>query len=80
MTADLTPAASASGASAGAAATRIKSAASTTSQYGHGYPHGHLGFLSADEQDALAAFREVLEERGLYRRGPPASHDDQTLL
>ncbi|POR37706.1 SEC14 cytosolic factor, partial [Tolypocladium paradoxum] len=72
MTADLTPAASASGASG--PATRVKSAASTA------YPRGHLGYLSAHEEDALRAFQDVLEARGLYQRGPPASHDDPTLL
>ncbi|PNY26317.1 SEC14 cytosolic factor [Tolypocladium capitatum] len=77
MASNLSPAASASGASA-SPATRVKSATSTTSQFG--YPRGHVGYLSADEEEALRSFQDVLEERGLYKRGPPASHDDQTLL
>lgn len=76
MTATLTPTASASGASA--PATHVKSSASTTSQ--HGYPQGHLGHLNAHEAEALEGLRAVVEERGLWKRGPPASHDDATLL
>ncbi|KJZ72261.1 hypothetical protein HIM_08302 [Hirsutella minnesotensis 3608] len=76
MTAALTPTASASGASD--RATRVKSSASTTSQLG--YPHGHLGQLSPQETEKLDRFKTVLGERGLWKSGPPASHDDQTLL
>jgi len=55
---------------------------SATSVGGHefGYPHGHLGFLSHDEEASLASFKLFLEEHGLYTPGPPPSHDDQTLM
>ncbi|GKT61772.1 sec14 cytosolic factor [Colletotrichum tofieldiae] len=59
-------------------ATRVKSHASTVSDVG--YPHGHLGHLNEHEEAQLAAFRTLLEEKGLYKPGPPASHDDPTLL
>jgi hypothetical protein len=53
-----------------------------TSLGGHdiGYPHGHLGHLTPDEDTRLASFKTFLEDKGLYKRGPPPSHDDQTLL
>ncbi|KAH6634703.1 CRAL-TRIO domain-containing protein [Chaetomium sp. MPI-SDFR-AT-0129] len=46
----------------------------------NGYPNGHLGHLTEEEDTQLKAFRVFLEENGLYKPGPPASHDDQTLL
>lgn len=45
-----------------------------------GYPHGHLGHLSPDEEDAFQKFKLLLQEKGLYKPGPQASHDDQTLM
>lgn len=56
--------------------------ASGVSVAGHeiGYPHGHLGHLNDEEDAALGEFKALLEERGLYTPGPPASSDDQTLL
>ncbi|KXX75428.1 SEC14 cytosolic factor [Madurella mycetomatis] len=45
-----------------------------------GYPHGHLGCLTAEEENALRSFKVYLEEQGLYRSAPEPSHDDQTLL
>ncbi|KAK4099216.1 CRAL/TRIO domain-containing protein [Parathielavia hyrcaniae] len=45
-----------------------------------GYPRGHLGCLMPKEENTLESFKVFLEEKGLYTRGPPASHDDQTLL
>ena len=45
-----------------------------------GYPHGHLGYLSQDEENALQNFKVFLEEKGLYKSGDKPSHDDQTLL
>lgn len=52
---------------------------STTTDYG--YPHGHLGHLTPDEETAFANFKTQLAEQGLYRPGPPApSHDDTVLL
>ncbi|KAK7417591.1 hypothetical protein QQZ08_011572 [Neonectria magnoliae] len=57
---------------------RVKSSASTIGDYG--YPHGHLTHLSPQEEDAFARFKALLEEKGLLKRGPPASHDDPLLL
>ncbi|TQS32408.1 hypothetical protein Golomagni_07274, partial [Golovinomyces magnicellulatus] len=62
----------------GTAAHRVKSTASTASSFA--YPHGHLGHLNPQQEEALQKFKEVLLERGLLKAGPPASHDDQTLL
>ncbi|EFY92086.1 phosphatidylinositol transporter, putative [Metarhizium acridum CQMa 102] len=76
MTADLAPVASSTSGTS-VPATRVKSSASTTSQFG--YPRGHLGYLSEHEAEALDKFKNVLEERGAWKR-EPASHDDQTLL
>lgn len=59
-------------------AAKVKSHTSTVSDVG--YPHGHLGHLNEHEETQLAAFRTLLEEKGLYKPGPPASHDDPTLL
>ena len=54
----------------------------TTSVHGHeiGYPHGHLGHLNAEEEEAFRKFKEFLQEQGAYQPGPPPSHDDATLL
>jgi hypothetical protein len=46
----------------------------------HGYPHGHLHHLTEVQLKALNDFKVFLEEKGMYKPGPPASHDDQTLL
>ncbi|KAK9422646.1 putative CRAL-TRIO domain-containing protein [Seiridium unicorne] len=46
----------------------------------HGYPEGHLGHLTATEQQALDDFKVLLEEKKLWTPGPPASHDDPTLI
>ncbi|TRX88875.1 hypothetical protein FHL15_010218 [Xylaria flabelliformis] len=45
-----------------------------------GFPRGHLGHLTEEETQALAEFKTLLEEKGLYKPGPPPSHDDPTLL
>jgi len=45
-----------------------------------GYPKGHLGQLNEHETQALAEFKALLEEKGLYKPGPPPSHDDPTLM
>ncbi|KAL7941554.1 CRAL-TRIO domain-containing protein [Trichoderma barbatum] len=63
-----------------APAGRVLSSGSTTSQQAGLFPHGHLGHLSAVQEEALERFKAVLQEKGLWRPGPPASHDDQTLL
>jgi hypothetical protein len=45
-----------------------------------GYPHGHLGYLTEEEENALKNFKVYLTEKGLYSSFPNPSHDDQTLL
>lgn len=45
-----------------------------------GYPRGHIGHLSEEEEKAFVEFKEYLTEQGLYKAGPPPSHDDPTLL
>ncbi|KAL7910444.1 CRAL-TRIO domain-containing protein [Trichoderma velutinum] len=63
-----------------APAGRVMSSGSTASQQAGMFPHGHLGHLTAPQEEALERFKVVLQEKGLWRPGPPASHDDQTLL
>ena len=46
----------------------------------YAYPRGHYGHLSEREENALVEFKKVLEERGILKPGPPASHDDPLLL
>ncbi|KAI0132413.1 CRAL-TRIO domain-containing protein [Xylariales sp. AK1849] len=46
----------------------------------HGYPEGHLGHLTASEQQALKDFKVLLQDKGLWTPGPPPSHDDPILL
>ncbi|KAE9371627.1 CRAL/TRIO domain-containing protein [Stipitochalara longipes BDJ] len=49
----------------------------------YGYPQGHLGHLSPDEESAFKNFKIVCEEKGLYKPGvddQPGTHDDATLL
>lgn len=62
----------------GTSAQRVKSTSSTASSFS--YPHGHLGHLNPQQEEALEKFKAVLLERGLVKAGPPPSHDDQTLL
>ena len=57
---------------------RVKSSASVASAFN--YPHGHLNALSDQQEDALLKFKALLEKRGVWKRGPPPSHNDQTLL
>ncbi|KAI0409491.1 CRAL-TRIO domain-containing protein [Xylaria palmicola] len=45
-----------------------------------GYPTGHVGHLTEHETQALADFKALVQEKGLWRPGPPPSHDDATLL
>ncbi|KAI1177013.1 CRAL-TRIO domain-containing protein [Nemania sp. FL0916] len=45
-----------------------------------GYPTGHLGHLTEQEAQALVDFKALLQEKELYRPGPPPSHGDPTLL
>ncbi|KKY35862.1 putative sec14 cytosolic factor [Diaporthe ampelina] len=67
-----------------APATKVKSNASRASAakaaLENGYPHGHLGHLTDEEESALKGFKAYLQEKGLYQPGPPPSHDDPTLL
>jgi hypothetical protein len=44
------------------------------------YPNAHLGHLTERQEEALREFRALLEERGLWKAGPPPSHDDPLLL
>ncbi|KAG5976508.1 hypothetical protein E4U58_003340 [Claviceps cyperi] len=78
MTADIPHAPSGDHSGTSGPATRVKSSASAASQFA--YPLGHLGHLSEGEEVALDKLKGLLEEGGLWTRGPPASHDDQTLL
>lgn len=52
----------------------------TAGAVGEGYPHGHLGHLTPDEEKAFSDFKAFIEEKGLYKPGPPASHTNSTLL
>ncbi|PQE10161.1 phosphatidylinositol transporter protein [Rutstroemia sp. NJR-2017a WRK4] len=50
----------------------------------YGFPQGHLGHLTPDEEAALGNFKKLCAEKGLYKPGngadEPASHEDATLL
>ncbi|KAA8571284.1 hypothetical protein EYC84_000609 [Monilinia fructicola] len=50
----------------------------------YGFPQGHLGHLSTEEEAALNNFKLLCTEKGLYKPGngsdEPASHEDATLL
>jgi len=50
----------------------------------YGFPQGHLGHLTPDEEAALSNFKKLCAEKGLYKPGTgadePASHEDPTLL
>jgi hypothetical protein len=50
----------------------------------YGYPQGHLGHLSLDEEAAFKNFKILCEEKGYYKPGDgedtPATHEDATLL
>ena len=48
-----------------------------------GYPNGHLGHLTEEQEDALAEFRKLLAAGGLYTAGTSGgrpSHADSVLL
>lgn len=45
-----------------------------------GYPHGHLGHLDAVQAEKLEEFKELVAAEGLYKAGPPPSHEDEALL
>ena len=49
----------------------------------YGYPQGHLGHLSTEEEAALKNFKVLCAEKGYYKPGSetePESHDEATLL
>lgn len=52
----------------------------TAGAVGEGYPKGHLGHLTPEEEKAFQDFKAFVQEKGLYRPGPPPSHADSTLL
>ena len=48
-----------------------------------GYPNGHLGYLTQEQENALAEFRKILAAEGLYTAGTNGSrpsHADSVLL
>ncbi len=48
-----------------------------------GFPIGHLGHLTEQQQLALAGFKELCAKEKIYRPragDDPASHDDATML
>jgi len=49
-----------------------------------GYPNGHLGHLSHDQEEAFKNFKTLCAEKGYYKPGDgekeDPSHDDATLL
>ncbi|EHL00215.1 putative SEC14 cytosolic factor [Glarea lozoyensis 74030] len=49
----------------------------------YGYPQGHLGHLSGEEEEAFRNFKAYCQEKGYFtprEGGKEASHDDPTLL
>ncbi|PSR75516.1 CRAL/TRIO domain-containing protein [Coniella lustricola] len=58
----------------------IKSTGNVKGALDYGYPHGHLGHLTPEEEATFAAFKTDLASAGLYKPGPPASHPDTVLL
>ena len=50
----------------------------------YGYPQGHLGHLSPEEEAALRNFKVLCAEKGYYKPGngedTDATHEDATLL
>lgn len=47
------------------------------------YPATHLGHLSPTQEDSLAAFKKLAEQKRYYRpetSPQKASHDDETML
>ena len=67
-----------------ATATRIRTNESgilATGEYG--YPTGHLGHLTEQQEQALVAFKALCEQKGFFKPATDinlASHDDTTLL
>ena len=49
----------------------------------YGYPVGHLGHLTEQQEEALESFKEMLASKGLYTPATAntlASHEDCLLL
>ncbi|CZT51852.1 related to phosphatidylinositol/phosphatidylcholine transfer protein [Rhynchosporium secalis] len=46
----------------------------------YGFPSGHLGHLSPEEETAFQNFKTLCEEKGCYTPGESGTHDDATLL
>jgi hypothetical protein len=50
----------------------------------YGYPQGHLGHMTAEEERALAQFKTLLQEKGLWAPKSDSdefgTHDEATLL
>ena len=49
----------------------------------YGYPQGHLGHLSGEEEQAFRNFKAYCQEKGYFTPADgdkQASHDDPTLL
>lgn len=50
----------------------------------YGFPRGHLGHLSMEEEAALNNFKVLCTENGFYKPGngsdEAASHEDATLM
>jgi hypothetical protein len=50
----------------------------------YGFPLGHLGHLTAEEEEAFKNFKLLCAEEGYYKPGEGedghATHDDATLL
>ena len=52
----------------------------TAGAVGEGYPQGHIGQLTPEEDKVFQDFKAFVEEKGLYKPGPPPSHANATLL
>ncbi|VBB84776.1 Putative SEC14 cytosolic factor [Podospora comata] len=67
---------------AGSPVEQVPSATATTGGDEFGYPHGHFGHLTAEQEKALQDFKIFLGEKGLYTHAPgeKPSHEDWTLL
>lgn len=50
----------------------------------YGFPNGHIGHLTPEEEETLKIFKHYCEEKGFYKPGDGAdeygTHDDATLL
>ncbi|KAM4058873.1 CRAL/TRIO domain-containing protein [Hirsutella rhossiliensis] len=44
------------------------------------HPQGHVGHLTSAQDEALEQLKKLMEEHGLWDRGPSTTHDDATLV